>query len=78
MLMIAVCGKSRLLSTGFCTGACRMRRVAEGGLHLYGEVDALDHQVKLSHKYVLSFEARSLLNLVIFKLKCNNLILSEI
>jgi hypothetical protein len=36
-----------------------MRRVAEGGLHLYGEVDALDHQVKLFHKYVLSFEARS-------------------
>jgi hypothetical protein len=33
-LLMAVSGKSRLLSAGFCTGARRRRRVAEGGLHL--------------------------------------------
>jgi hypothetical protein len=32
--LMAVSGKSRLLSAGFCTGARRRRRVAEGDLHL--------------------------------------------
>jgi hypothetical protein len=43
--------KSRLLTAGFRTGARRRRRVAEGGLHLLGEVNALDHRVKHFHKY---------------------------
>jgi hypothetical protein len=29
------------------------------GLHLSGEVNALDHRVKRFHKHVLSFEAPS-------------------
>jgi hypothetical protein len=33
-LLMAVSGKSRLLSAGFRTGAHHRRRVAEGGLHL--------------------------------------------
>jgi hypothetical protein len=32
--LMAVSGKSRLLSVGFHNGARRRRRVAEGGLHL--------------------------------------------
>jgi hypothetical protein len=32
--LTAVSGKYRLLSAGFCTGARRRCRVAEGGLHL--------------------------------------------
>jgi hypothetical protein len=32
--LMAVSGKSRLLSAGFRTGARRRRRVAEGDLHL--------------------------------------------
>jgi hypothetical protein len=54
--LMAISGKSRLLSAGFCTGARRRRRVAEGGLHLYGEVNVLDCRVKRFRKYVLSFE----------------------
>jgi hypothetical protein len=41
------------------TGAHRRRRVAEGGFHLYGEVNALDRQVKCFYRYVLSFEPPS-------------------
>jgi hypothetical protein len=35
--------KSRLLSAGFRTGARRRCRVVEGGIHLEGEVNALNH-----------------------------------
>jgi hypothetical protein len=52
-------GMSRLISAGFCTGAHRRRRVAEGGLNLYGEVNALYHRVKHFRKHVLSFEEPS-------------------
>jgi hypothetical protein len=51
--------KSQLLCAAFHTRARRRRRVAEGGLHLSGEVDALNHRVKCFRKYVLSFEAPS-------------------
>jgi hypothetical protein len=34
MPMTTISGNSRFLRTGFCTGARRRRRVAEGGLHL--------------------------------------------
>jgi hypothetical protein len=57
--LTAVSEKSRLLSAGFCTGARHRRRVAEGGLHLYGEVNVLDRRMKRFHKYVLSFEEPS-------------------
>jgi hypothetical protein len=59
MPMMAISGRSRLLSAGFCTGPRRRRRVAEGGLHLQGEVNALDRRVKHFCKHVLSFEASS-------------------
>jgi hypothetical protein len=59
MLMTAVSGRSRPLSARFHTGACRRRRVAEGGLHLKGGVNALDHRLKRFHKHVLPFEAPS-------------------
>jgi hypothetical protein len=57
--LTAVSGKSRLLCAGFRTEAHRRCRVAEGGLHLWGEVDALNHQVKRFRKHVLSFEEPS-------------------
>jgi hypothetical protein len=41
MPMMAVSGKFRLLNARFCTGASRRCRVAEGGLHLSGEVSSL-------------------------------------
>jgi hypothetical protein len=41
-------------------------------------MNAIDHRVKRFCKHVLSFEALLLLILVIFKLKCNNLIFNEI
>jgi hypothetical protein len=77
MLMMAVSGNSKFLRTGFCTGAHRRCRVTEGGLHLSDEVNALDRRVKCFHKDVLSLKHLLLLNLVIFKLKCNNLIFNE-
>jgi hypothetical protein len=40
--LTAVSGKSRLLCAGFRTEARRRRRVTKGGLHLQGEVNALD------------------------------------
>jgi hypothetical protein len=52
-------GKSMLLSAGFHTGAYRKRRIAEGGLHLQGEVNVLDRRVKCFRKHVLSFEEPS-------------------
>jgi hypothetical protein len=48
-----------LLSAGFHTGAYRKRRIAEGGLHLQGEVNVLDRRVKCFRKHVLSFEEPS-------------------
>jgi hypothetical protein len=54
-----VSGNSRFLRTGFHTGAHRRHRVAKGGLHLWGEVNALDRRVKHFHKHVLSFEEPS-------------------
>jgi hypothetical protein len=72
MMMIVVGGNSRFLRIGFRTGARSRHRVAEGGLHLYGEVNALDRRVKRFLKHVLSFEEPSASHLVIFKLKCNN------
>jgi hypothetical protein len=59
MLMMAVSGRCKLLSARFHTGAHRRRRDAEGGLHLLGEVNALDRRVKRFYKHVLSFEAPS-------------------
>jgi hypothetical protein len=59
MSMLAVSGNSRFLRTGFYTGAHRGHRVIEGGLHLLGEVNALDRQVKSFRKHALSFEASS-------------------
>jgi hypothetical protein len=41
-------------------------------------VNVLDRRVKCFRKYVLSFEAPYVLNLVIFKLKCSNLIFNKI
>jgi hypothetical protein len=41
-------------------------------------VNVLDRRVKHFHKYVLSSEELLLLIMVIFKLKCNNLIFNEI
>jgi hypothetical protein len=32
--LMTISGKSRLLSAGFCTGACRRYRVAEEGFYL--------------------------------------------
>jgi hypothetical protein len=57
--LMAVSGKSRLLCAGFRTGARHRSRVAEGGLHLYGEVNVLDDRVKCFRKHVLSFEEPS-------------------
>jgi hypothetical protein len=57
--LIAVSGKSRLLCVGFHIEAHRRRRVAEGGLHLYDEVNALDRRAKRFYKHVLSFEEHS-------------------
>jgi hypothetical protein len=59
MPMTVVSGMSRLLSVGFHTEACHRCRVAEEGLHLCGEVNALDHRAKCFYKYVLSLEAPS-------------------
>jgi hypothetical protein len=58
-LLMTVSGMSRLLSARFCTGAHHRHRVAEGGLHLYGEVNDFDHRVKRFRKHVLSFEESS-------------------
>jgi hypothetical protein len=44
MPMMAVSGKSRLLNAGFRTEARHRHRVAEGGHHLQGEVNALNHR----------------------------------
>jgi hypothetical protein len=57
MPMTVASGNSRFLRTGFRTGPHRGRRVAEGGLHLQGKVNALNHRVKCFHKHVLYFEA---------------------
>jgi hypothetical protein len=54
--LTAVSGKSRLLCAAFRTEAHHRRRVAESGLHLKGEVNALDRRVKRFLKHVLSFE----------------------
>jgi hypothetical protein len=59
MPMMAVSGNSRFLRTGFRTRAHCRHRVAKGGLHLWGEVNALDRRVKRFRKHVLSFEAPS-------------------
>jgi hypothetical protein len=59
MRMMAVSGKSRILSARFCTEARRKCRVAKEGFHLKGEVNVLDRRVKRFHIYVLSFEAPS-------------------
>jgi hypothetical protein len=76
--LAAVSGKSRLLCAGFCTEAHRRRRVAEGDLHLLGEVNALDHRGKHFTNMFYLLKNLLLLILVISKLKCNNLILNEI
>jgi hypothetical protein len=57
MPLMAVSGNSRFLRTGFRTRACCSHRVAEGGLHLKGKVNALDRRVKHFRKNILSFEA---------------------
>jgi hypothetical protein len=57
--LMAISGKSILLCARFYTEAHRRRRVAEGGLHLWDEVNALDHRVKRFRKHVLSFEEPS-------------------
>jgi hypothetical protein len=57
--LMTVSGKSRLLCPRFYTEARRRRRVAEGGLHLQVEVNALDRRVKCFCKHVLSFEEPS-------------------
>jgi hypothetical protein len=75
--LMAVSGKSKLLCAGFRTEAHRRRRVAEGGLPLQGKVNALDRWAKCFRKHVLSLKNLLLLILVIFKLKCNNLIINE-
>jgi hypothetical protein len=59
MPLTAVSGRSKLLSAGFCTEARCRHRVAEEGLHLYGEVNVLNRQVKRFQKHVLSFKASS-------------------
>jgi hypothetical protein len=41
MMMIAVSGKSRLLSAGFRTGVHRRCRVAEEGFHILDEVNSI-------------------------------------
>jgi hypothetical protein len=48
--------KSRLLSAGFHTEPCHRRRVVEGGVHLPGVVNVLDHRVKRFRKHIISFE----------------------
>jgi hypothetical protein len=57
--LTAVSGKSRLLCAKFCTEAHHKRRGAKGGLHLDGEVNALDHRVKRFRKHVQYFEEPS-------------------
>jgi hypothetical protein len=57
--LMTVSGKSRPLCARFCTKARPRCRVAEGGLHLLGEVNVLDHRVKRFCKHVLSFEEPS-------------------
>jgi hypothetical protein len=57
--LTSVSGKSSVLCAGFHTEARRRRRVAEGGLHLLGEVNALDRRVKRFRKHVVSFEESS-------------------
>jgi hypothetical protein len=59
MPIMAVSENSRFLRTGFRSRGHHRRRVAEGGLHLKGVVNALDCRVKCFHKHVLSFEAHS-------------------
>jgi hypothetical protein len=78
MSLMAASGKSRLLSARFRTEACRRRRVAEGGLHLLGEVNVLNCRVKCFRKHVLSFEAPSASYPCNLKLMCNYLIFNEI
>jgi hypothetical protein len=58
--MMVVSGTSRLLSDGFCIRAHRRCRVIEEGLHLEGEVNTLDRQVKRFRKHILSFEEPSI------------------
>jgi hypothetical protein len=41
MSMMTVSGKSKLLSVGLCTRTRRRCKVAEEGVHLYGEVNTL-------------------------------------
>jgi hypothetical protein len=71
MLMMAVSGKSRLLSARFRIGARRKSSPLERGECPYvAEIYASANMF-----YLLK---HLLLNLVIFKLKCNNLIFNEI
>jgi hypothetical protein len=79
MPMMAVSGKSSLLSAGFCIEAHHKCRVAEEGFHFYGEVITLliiEGNPSANMFYLLKHLL--LLILVIFKLKCNNLISNEI
>jgi hypothetical protein len=57
MPMTAIRGNYRFIRTGFYNEACHGRRVAEGGLNLLGEVNALDRRVKRFDKHILSFQA---------------------
>jgi hypothetical protein len=50
---------AKLFMAGFHTECRHRHRVAEGGLHLYGEVNALDHRGKRFREHVLSFEEPS-------------------
>jgi hypothetical protein len=56
---MTVSGKSRPRCARFRIEARHRCRVAEGGLHLYGEVNVLDRRVKRFRKHVLPFEESS-------------------
>jgi hypothetical protein len=78
MMMMVVCGKSRLLSAGFYTGAHRMRRVAKEDFTTRVRWMPLIIELNASANMFYLLKHLLLLNLIIFKLKCNNLIFNEI
>jgi hypothetical protein len=70
--------KSRLLSAGFCTVAHRRHRVIEGGFTSRVRWMTLIVEWNASWNMFYLLKNLLLLILLIFKLKCNNLIFNEI
>jgi hypothetical protein len=76
MSLMAVSRKSRLLTARFHIEACHRCRVAEEGFHSQGEY-SYDVELNASANKFYLLKHLLLLNLIIFKLKCNNLTFNE-